>query len=68
MTSVARREASRRPAIVRGWLDLGLLLVGVLVITVAASSYIGTGSPAQKQPCSARSTTIRSCRSSSSGQ
>ena len=36
MTSVARREASRRPAIVRGWLDLGLLVVGVLVITVAA--------------------------------
>jgi membrane-associated phospholipid phosphatase len=36
MTSVARREASRRPAIVRGWVDLGLLLVGVLLITVTA--------------------------------
>jgi membrane-associated phospholipid phosphatase len=37
MTSVARREASRRPAIVRGWPDLALLLVGVIVIIVAAS-------------------------------
>ena len=36
MTSVARREASRRPAIVRGWPDLALLLVGVIVIIVAA--------------------------------